>query len=116
MERYNLIVIGGGSGGLTVAAIAAILGARVALLEKGQMGGDLKRAEEMFRKGLEQDPQFTAMRVGLGKTLIKLGRVTEAQRELQTVLDEKAPSNPADWAMRDTRETRALLEALKGKS
>jgi pyruvate/2-oxoglutarate dehydrogenase complex dihydrolipoamide dehydrogenase (E3) component len=40
MERYNLIVIGGGSGGLTVAAIAAILGARVALLEKGQMGGD----------------------------------------------------------------------------
>jgi len=40
MQRYNLIVIGGGSGGLTVAAIAAILGARVALLEKGQMGGD----------------------------------------------------------------------------
>jgi hypothetical protein len=82
----------------------------------GLMGGDLKRAEEMFRKGLEQDPQFTAMRVGLGKTLIKLGRVTEAQRELQTVLDEKAPSNPADWAMRDTREARALLEALKSKA
>jgi pyruvate/2-oxoglutarate dehydrogenase complex dihydrolipoamide dehydrogenase (E3) component len=40
MERYNLIVIGGGSGGLTVAVIAAIPGARVALLEKGQMGGD----------------------------------------------------------------------------
>jgi hypothetical protein len=82
----------------------------------GLLGGDLKRAEEMFRKGLEQAPQFTAMRVGLGKTLIKLGRVTEAQHELQTVLDEKAPSNPADWAMRDTGETRALLEALKGKS
>jgi predicted Zn-dependent protease len=82
----------------------------------GLLGGDLKRAEEMFRKGLEQDPQFTAMRVGLGKTLIRLGRVTEAQRELQTVLDEQAPSNPADWAMRDTRETRALLEALKSKS
>lgn len=40
MERYNLIVIGGGSGGLTVAAIAALLGARVALLEKSRMGGD----------------------------------------------------------------------------
>jgi pyruvate/2-oxoglutarate dehydrogenase complex dihydrolipoamide dehydrogenase (E3) component len=40
MERYNLIVIGAGSGGLTVAAVAAILGAKVALLEKDRMGGD----------------------------------------------------------------------------
>jgi len=56
------------------------------------------------------------MRVGLAKTLIKLGRITEAQRELRNVLDEKAPSNPADWAMRDTREARALLEALKSES
>jgi hypothetical protein len=63
-----------------------------------------------------QDPRFTAMRVGLGKALIKLGRVTEAQRELQTVLDEKAPSDPADWAMRDTREARELLDALKSES
>jgi Pyridine nucleotide-disulphide oxidoreductase len=39
-KRYNLVVIGVGSGGLTVAAIAAILGARVALLEKERMGGD----------------------------------------------------------------------------
>jgi predicted Zn-dependent protease len=80
------------------------------------LGGDLKKAEEMFRKGLEQDPQFTAMRVGLGKTLAKLGRVTEAQHELQAVLDEKAPSNPADWRLRDMREARELLESLRGKS
>lgn len=40
MERYNLIVIGAGSGGLTVAAGGAVLGARVALLEKHRMGGD----------------------------------------------------------------------------
>jgi pyruvate/2-oxoglutarate dehydrogenase complex dihydrolipoamide dehydrogenase (E3) component len=38
MERYNLIVIGGGAGGLTVAAVAALLGARVALLEKDRLG------------------------------------------------------------------------------
>jgi tetratricopeptide (TPR) repeat protein len=81
----------------------------------GLFGGDLQKAEAMFRKGLEQDPQFTAMRVGLGKTLLKRGRVAEAQRELQAVLDEKAPSNPADWALRDTREARELLEALKRK-
>jgi len=40
MERYNIIVIGAGSGGLVVAAGAAGLGARVALIEKHKMGGD----------------------------------------------------------------------------
>jgi pyruvate/2-oxoglutarate dehydrogenase complex dihydrolipoamide dehydrogenase (E3) component len=34
MERYNLVVIGAGSGGLVVAAGGAALGARVALVEK----------------------------------------------------------------------------------
>jgi hypothetical protein len=71
---------------------------------------------EMFRKGLEQDPQFTAIRVGLGKTLLKLGRVAEARQELQAVLDEKAPSNPADWQLRDLREARDLLASTKGES
>lgn len=40
MDRYNLIVLGGGSGGLMVAAGAAGLGARVALVEAGTMGGE----------------------------------------------------------------------------
>jgi pyruvate/2-oxoglutarate dehydrogenase complex dihydrolipoamide dehydrogenase (E3) component len=40
MERYNVVVLGAGSGGLTVAGGAALLGARVALLEKHRMGGD----------------------------------------------------------------------------
>lgn len=38
--RYNLVVIGGGSGGLVTAAGAAGLGARVALIEKHALGGD----------------------------------------------------------------------------
>jgi hypothetical protein len=29
--------------------------------------GDLDRAEALFRKGLELDPRFTHMRLGLGK-------------------------------------------------
>ncbi|MCC6128877.1 MAG: FAD-dependent oxidoreductase [Acidobacteria bacterium] len=40
MQKYNLVVIGGGSGGLVVAAGGAGLGARVALAEKHKMGGD----------------------------------------------------------------------------
>jgi tetratricopeptide (TPR) repeat protein len=82
----------------------------------GLFGGDLQKSEAMFRKGLEQDPRFTAMRVGLGKTLVKLGRFAEARRELQGVLEEQTPSNPADWAMRDTRDARELLASLKGQS
>jgi tetratricopeptide (TPR) repeat protein len=81
----------------------------------GLLGGDLKKAEEMFRKGLQQDPRFTGMRVGLAKTLAKSGRVAEARRELVAVLEEKAPANPADWTLKDAREARALLDSLKGR-
>lgn len=38
--RYNLVVIGGGTAGLVAAAGAAGLGARVALIERGLLGGD----------------------------------------------------------------------------
>jgi len=38
--RYNLVVIGAGSGGLVTAAGAAGLGAKVALIEKHALGGD----------------------------------------------------------------------------
>jgi len=38
--KYNLVVIGAGSGGLVTAAGAAGLGARVALIEKHALGGD----------------------------------------------------------------------------
>jgi pyruvate/2-oxoglutarate dehydrogenase complex dihydrolipoamide dehydrogenase (E3) component len=39
MERHNLVVIGAGSGGLTVGAVAAMLGARLVLLEKERLDG-----------------------------------------------------------------------------
>lgn len=38
--RYNLVVLGAGTAGLVAAAGAAGLGARVALVERGLMGGD----------------------------------------------------------------------------
>jgi pyruvate/2-oxoglutarate dehydrogenase complex dihydrolipoamide dehydrogenase (E3) component len=39
-RRFDLCVIGGGSGGLSVAAGAVQMGASVALVERGRMGGD----------------------------------------------------------------------------
>ncbi|HEY7996036.1 MAG TPA: FAD-dependent oxidoreductase, partial [Steroidobacteraceae bacterium] len=38
-EQYDLVVIGGGSGGLAAAQRAAEYGARVALVESGPLGG-----------------------------------------------------------------------------
>ena len=39
-KRYDLIIIGGGSAGLTAAGFAVQFGVRVALVEKHRMGGD----------------------------------------------------------------------------
>ncbi len=39
-DKYDLVVIGAGTGGLVTSAIAAALGARVALIERHFMGGD----------------------------------------------------------------------------
>ncbi|MEM8998484.1 MAG: VTT domain-containing protein, partial [Acidobacteriota bacterium] len=39
-DRYHLVVVGAGTGGLVTASIAASLGAKVALVERHLMGGD----------------------------------------------------------------------------
>lgn len=39
-DRYDLVVVGGGTGGLVSAAIGSALGARVALIERRRLGGD----------------------------------------------------------------------------
>jgi tetratricopeptide (TPR) repeat protein len=82
----------------------------------GLLGGDLARAEAMFRKGIERDPKFTGMRVGLAKTLIKRGRAPQARRELEAVLAERSPTNLADWTVKDAPEARRLLDSLRGAS
>ena len=79
------------------------------------LGGDVDKAEEMCRKGLQLDPRFTSARVGLARALIRKNRMPEARRELEVVLEEKAPTSVADWTMKDSRRARELLESIKGK-
>lgn len=81
----------------------------------GFLGGDLNKAAALFRKGLELDAKFTTLRLGLGKTLIKMGRLAEARRELQAVLDEKEPRYQAEWVMKDSKEARDILESIREK-
>src|SRR5262249_50076875 len=75
-------------------------------------GGSLERAEAHFRKGLELDPHFTALRIGLARVLRRQGRLVDAQRELRLLLDDPAPTDPAEWAMMDVPEARVLLDTL----
>jgi NADPH-dependent 2,4-dienoyl-CoA reductase/sulfur reductase-like enzyme len=39
MDRHNLIVLGGGAAGITAAKTALALGASVALIDRGPLGG-----------------------------------------------------------------------------
>lgn len=99
----------------TFTAVYSLAG-YVALETPRFFGGDPDNAEAMFRKGLEQDPKFTGMRIGLAKTLIRKGQIPEATRELEAVLAERQPSNLADWTVKDTREARELLDLLRARS
>lgn len=60
MSDYDLIVIGGGSGGLVAAVGAAHLGARVALVEKKALGGDCLFTGCVPSKALIASARFAA--------------------------------------------------------
>jgi tetratricopeptide (TPR) repeat protein len=94
---------------------AYALAGNVAYEVPALLGGDLERAEAMFRRGLALDPRFTGLRVGLAKVLIKTKRLAEARAELRAVLDEPAPTNRADFTLKDAREARALLASLRDR-
>lgn len=100
--QYNLVVIGGGTAGLVTAAIAAGLGAKVALIERHLMGGDclnvgcvpskalirasrawadVRRGEEFgLRFSGEAKEDFPAVMTRMRTLRAQLGRTDSAQR------------------------------------
>lgn len=100
--KYNLVVLGAGTAGLVTAAVAAALGAKVALVEKYLMGGDclnlgcvpskgliaatriwarLRRAEEFglhLAAGGKQD--FAAAMARMRRLRARLSHMDSAQR------------------------------------
>lgn len=89
------------------------LAGNVALELPRLLGGDLDEAEKHFREGLKIDPHFTVLRVDLARLLIKKGKHAEARKELQRVLNEKAPRSPADWAVKDSKRAREILQSIQ---
>jgi pyruvate/2-oxoglutarate dehydrogenase complex dihydrolipoamide dehydrogenase (E3) component len=70
-ERYHLVVVGAGTGGLVTAAVASGLGARVALVERHLMGGDCLNvgcvpSKAVIRAGRWAADARRAGEVGLG--------------------------------------------------
>ena len=78
-------------------------------------GGDKAEAEKQFRRGLDADPRFTALRIDLARLLIGAGRYDEARQQLTLVIDERAPTMIADWTVKDRPRARELLESLRDK-
>jgi pyruvate/2-oxoglutarate dehydrogenase complex dihydrolipoamide dehydrogenase (E3) component len=68
--RYDLTIVGGGSGGLTAARLAASLGARTLLIEKERLGG------ECLHSGCVPS-----------KSLLHVARLVRQAREAQRFLD-----------------------------
>jgi pyruvate/2-oxoglutarate dehydrogenase complex dihydrolipoamide dehydrogenase (E3) component len=82
-SRYHLVVIGAGTGGLVTSAIAAGLGARVALIEKDRMGGDCLNVGCVPSKSL-----IHAARSGVG--------FADAMKRMRAVRDELAVNDSAE--------------------
>ena len=94
-DRYNLVVIGAGSAGLITSAIAAGLGAKVALVERHYLGGDCLNVGCVPSKGL-----IRASRM-----------VSEARRAEKEIGLALAPAAEGDFgaAMERMRRLRAQI-------
>jgi tetratricopeptide (TPR) repeat protein len=77
------------------------------------MGGDRTKAEAYFVHALELDPHQTGGRVELARLYVAQRRWSEAARELQAVMDDRAPSDLPRWTMSDVPRARRMLFELR---
>ena len=107
--RYNLVVVGAGTAGLVTAAVAAGLGAKVALVERHLMGGDCLNVGCVPSKGIlraarawaalkscsdlgvslreEPDRDFGAVMARMRRLRARLSRIDSAQRFTELGVD-----------------------------
>jgi pyruvate/2-oxoglutarate dehydrogenase complex dihydrolipoamide dehydrogenase (E3) component len=88
--RYNLVVVGAGTGGLITALIASSLGARVALIERHLMGGDCLNVGCVPSKAVIRGAQLVhdareAARFGMPVSESDLGDFGEVMRRMREI-------------------------------
>lgn len=99
--RYNLVVLGAGTAGLVCAAGAAGLGAKVALIERGLMGGDCLNVGCVPSKALLRSARVAAAVRRAGEFGV---RVSEVAVDFPAVMERlrrlRADISPNDSAQR----------------
>jgi len=84
------------------------------LAEECRRHGDNDEAVSVCRAGLVHHPDYLSARVTLGRALVELGRLDEAQAELNIVLASAPDNLPANRALAEVYQKRGQLpEALK---
>src|SRR5215472_6144026 len=100
-DRYNMVVIGAGTAGLVTAAGAAILGAKVALVERDLMGGDCLNFGCVPSKALIRSARAAAAVRDAGRfgvevppgVRVNFQAVMERMRELRAALSQTDSAN-----------------------
>ena len=62
------------------------------------LGGDRQEAERHYKTAQRLDPRLTGVRLELAQLYVNTGRYAEAQRELEALLAERAPTDRPRWA------------------
>ena len=94
--RVDLCVIGGGSGGLALAAAAAQLGVSVALIEKGKMGGDCLNYGCVPSKALIAAGASTSMTESTGINLLHWATIADRAAVIPLLAKAGVPVNAVD--------------------
>ncbi len=103
-ERYNLVIIGGGSAGLVAASGAAQLGAKVALIEKHALGGDCLNVGCVPSKALIRAAKTVGMIRKSAKLGVTAGEVkVDFKKVMEHVWQSRAAIAPHDSAERYTK-------------
>ena len=89
-----------------------ILAASLAAEMPAIMGGDHAKAEALFKRALEVDPHQTGGRLELARLYIATRRWPQAQRELQGVVTEPAPTDFPRWTVSERPRAQRLLSEL----
>jgi tetratricopeptide (TPR) repeat protein len=84
------------------------------LAEEHRRIGEHEEAIRVCQAGLDQHPAYLSARVTLGRSLLELGRVEEAEAEFERVLDSAPDNVVARRALDDIRNRRGRVEVHAG--
>jgi tetratricopeptide (TPR) repeat protein len=73
------------------------------------MGGDRGKAEAHFKRALELDPHKTSARVELADLYMDARRWADARQQLQSIVNETAPTDVPRWTVTELPQARRLL-------